>query len=433
MTLSALRPAPKFALPQASIGLLALTLFMGTAAKVVLSPLQELVSTELGMSDNEIGLVQGLALAVPLALLSVPLGRLVDATNRVRLLIGMALVCALGSAITAFAHSFGMIFAARMLVGTSVAGAVTAAVSLASDMSDPGSRGRTMMLLGLGQACGAAATFALVGTLIGWLPHVLPDWTARSQIAPWRLVQLTFAAAMLVAALALVALREPARHEAGAAGGGVRAALKELWNYRRLMVPMLVGMSTIGMADAAASIWAVPVLTRVFHQQPADFGNWMSLAFLLSGIVGTAIGGYLSDFGQRLAGRGGILLGAVVGAALSVPAALFPIMPDVVGFGAMFALLLTAGAVTGIASTAAVAVLVPNELRGISISIFNAFALLLSYGVAPSIVSLGAGLLGRDGDIVMPLTGVGLATSIVGVLAFTRAMRVAGRSSSARG
>ncbi|MYM92096.1 MFS transporter, partial [Rugamonas sp. FT82W] len=155
-----------------SISLLALTLFMGTAAKIVLSPLQEVVRVDLGMSDNQIGLVQGLALAIPLALLSIPLGRLVDSANRARLLTGMALACAAGSALTAVAHDFATIFVARMLVGASVSGAVIAAVSLASDLTDAGNRGRTIMLLGLGQAFGAAATFAVVGQLLGWLPGV---------------------------------------------------------------------------------------------------------------------------------------------------------------------------------------------------------------------------------------------------------------------
>ncbi|GGY30388.1 MFS transporter [Pseudoduganella albidiflava] len=428
MQATALPRRPAVNLTHVSIGLLALTLFMGTAAKVVLSPLQELVRADLRITDNEIGLIQGLALAIPLALLSVPLGRLVDSTNRSRLLVVAALACAAGSALTAFAHGFAMMFAARMLVGASVAAAVTAAVSLAADLSDAGTRGRTLMLLGLGQACGAAATFALVGVLLGWLPGVLPGAAQDAGLTPWRLVQLSFAAVMALAGLALLALREPPRREAGTAGAGdVRAALRELWTYRRLMIPMVVGMTTIGMADAAASIWAVPVLTRVFHQAPADFGGWMSAVLLGSGIVGTAIGGYLADIGQRARGRSGILLGTVAGAALSIPAAFFPVMPSATAFAALFALLLTAGAITGIASTAAVAVLVPNELRGMSISLINAVALLMSYGVAPSIVSVSAGLLGAPDDIAVPLAVVGVVTSVCGTLAFLLAMRVAGR------
>lgn len=415
-------------LAKVSISLLALTLFMGTAAKIVLSPLQELVRGDLGISDNQIGLVQGLALAIPLTLLSIPLGRLVDSANRARLLIGMALACAAGSALTAVAQDFTTIFIARMLVGASVSGAVIAAISLASDLTDAGNRGRTMMLLGLGQAFGSAATFAIVGVLLGWLPTVLGPG-----MAPWRAVQLSFAAVMLGAALLLLMLAEPARRETGGANGGnVGAALRELWAYRRLMIPLLVGMMTIGMADAAASIWAVPVLTRVFHQQPADFGGWMSLVFLFSGIAGTAMGGFLADFGQRLAGHGGILLGTVIGAALSVPAAFFPLMPGVTAFAALFTLLLTAGAIASIASTAAIAVLVPNELRGISISLFSAIALLMSYGVAPSLVSLGAQTMGLGAEIALPLTMVGVATSVIGLCAFGMAMRVARAQGLAR-
>lgn len=407
-----------------SISLLALALFMGTAAKVVLSPLQELVRGDLGISDNQIGLLQGLALAIPMTLLSIPLGRLVDSTNRARLLVGMALACAAGSALTAFAQSFPVMFAARMLVGASVSGAVIAAVSIASDLTDTRLRGRAMMLLGLGQAFGSAATFVVVGALLGWLPSVLP--AASHGLAPWRVVQLSFAVVTFGTALMLLMLSEPARCETGAAKGrNVRAALGELWTYRKLMVPMLVGMMTIGMADAAATIWAVPVITRVFGQQPADFGGWMSLVFLLSGIAGTAAGGYLADFGQKMVGRGGILLGAAIGAALSVPAAFFPVMPTLLSFAILFALLLTAGAMTGIASTAAIAVLVPNELRGVTISIFSAIALLVSFGIAPSLVSVGAQAMGWGSAIEVPLAIVGVSTSVIGTVAFLMAMRAA--------
>ncbi|MYM91647.1 MFS transporter, partial [Rugamonas sp. FT82W] len=252
-------------------------------------------------------------------------------------------------------------------------------------------------------------------------------------LAPWRAVQLSFAAVMLGAAILLLTLAEPARRETGGASGGdVRAALKELWSYRRLMLPLLVGMMTIGMADAAASIWAVPVLTRVFHLQPADFGAWMSVVFLFSGIAGTALGGLLADFGQRIVGHGGILLGTLIGAALSVPAALFPLMPGVASFAVMFTLLLTAGAIASIASTAAIAVLVPNELRGITVSIFTSAALLMSFGVAPSLVSLGAQAMGLGADIGVPLAIVGVATSVTGLLAFAAAMRIARSQAAAR-
>lgn len=151
----------------------------------------------------------------------------------------------------------------------------------------------------------------------------------------------------------------------------------------------------------------------------------MSVVFLFSGIAGTAAGGFLADFGQRIAGNGGILLGTVIGAALSIPAALFPLMPGVSTFAIMLTLLLTAGAITSIASTAAIAVLVPNELRGITVSIFSSTALLMSFGVAPSLVSLGAQAMGLGAQVGAPLAVVGGATSVAGLVAFVTAFRVA--------
>ena len=416
----------KARLAKVSIGLIALSLFVGTAAKAVLSPMQELVSANLGISDNQMGLIQGLALAIPLALISIPLGRLIDRANRARLLAIMALSCAVGSALTAFAHDFAFMFAARMLVGASVAGAAIAAISLAADLSDASSRGRVMMLLGLGQVLGSAVIFSVAGVLLERLPVLLQAAFPAATMAPWRQVQLLCAAVMLLAALLLFLLREPPRREVGnAAGRNLREAMKELWAYRRLMLPLLVGMMSIGMADAAANIWAVPVLTRSFHQQPADFGAWMSMVFLVSGIAGTALGGMLSDFGQKLIGHGGIMLGSVIGAALSIPAALFPVMSSVPGFGALFFLLLLSGACAGVASTAAISVLVPNELRGICMSSFSSVALLMSFGVAPSLVTLAAQVMGVGADIGKPLAVIGVTTSVIGTLAFLLAMRVA--------
>jgi len=171
-------------------------------------------------------------------------------------------------------------------------------------------------------------------------------------------------------------------------------------------------------------IWAVPVLTRDFHQTPADFGTWMGLVNLGANIAGAVIGGLVADLGQRRRGRAGVLLGAVIGAALSVPAALFCVMPSVAGFAAMLAVLLCAGACVNIAATSAIAVILPNELRGICFSMLVAVIGIAAFGIAPLLVSLGAQALGREGHIAAPLAAVGVLTSLAAVAAFVQAMRV---------
>jgi MFS family permease len=409
-----------------SIGLVTLALFTGTAARVALSPIQELVKTDLHMTDNQIALLQGFAVALPLALVSIPIGSLVDRSHRKTLLTGLALLCAAGSALSAFAMDFATMFTARMLVGIAIAGAIPAAISMASDLSSTGVRGRAMSTLALGQVLGSAATYAVVGVLLSALPELFSERLGITSLAPWRLVQLVFALVMTLLGFMLLALHEPARQESGRAqGGDMRAALRELWDYRRLLIPLVIGVTTIGMADAAASIWAVPVLTRSFHLEPVDFGSWMGLVMLISGLGGVVAGGLLADYGQRLAGRGGILLGAAVAAGLSIPAAFFPVMGGVFGFATLFAVLLGAGACAGIVSTSAVAVLLPNELRGLCSSVLSAVGTVVAFGLAPSLVSVAAQLTGHGDDIRWPLAAVGAATSAIGLLAFLYSMRVA--------
>ena len=418
--------APRGASRNAAIGLITLAVFSGTAARYAISPLQELVGADLQLGDNQIALLQGMAIALPTALISIPLGRLVDRTNRARLLVVLALLCAAGSLMTALAHSFASAFVARMLVGAAVVAAQPAALSLVADLTEPAERGRMITLTSLGQALGGTMAYILAGKLLAWLPGALPAGAPWSGLAPWRLVQLLFAAVVLLPPAALCFMREPARRE-GSAGASARlgTALRALWGYRRFLLPLTAGMVTVGMADAAAAIWAVPVLTRTFHQSPVDFGTWLGFLNLGAGMLGAVIGGVAADLGQRRRGQAGAVLGAVLGAALSIPAALFPVMPDVAWFAVLLGALLTAGACVNIAATSAIMVIVPNQLRGVCMSLVVAVIGMTAYGIAPLLVSLSAQAFASGADLAAPLSWVGAITSVLATVAFLRAMRSA--------
>src|SRR5512139_1580612 len=89
-----------------SLTLLALSLASSASLMTVFSPMQELAKADLRFSDLQLSLVQGLAVSIPIALLSLPIGRLVDRGNRARLLIALLVVSIAGTLLTAFAHSF---------------------------------------------------------------------------------------------------------------------------------------------------------------------------------------------------------------------------------------------------------------------------------------------------------------------------------------
>jgi MFS family permease len=396
----------------------ALTAMMaaGAAMRLVFSPVQDLAKAQLHLTDVQLGLVQGLAASLPVAALSLPLGRVTDRSNRVRLLAMLTLLSVAGTVLTALAPGFATLFAARMLAGVGGTCALPVAISIVADLAVPERRGRALLFIQVGQMVGAAAAFALGGGLLVVMAGLLP-------IAPWRGVHIAFAVFALAAVVPLAFVREPVRGELEeGASTPLRAAFAELWRRRALIVPLYLGQLTVVMADSAAGIWAAPVLDRDFHTPPAQFATWMGLLLLGSGIFGAVLGGLSADAGSRGRLPGGMLFGAAVAAAVSIPAALFPIAPDVATFGFALGVLLICGSVTSTVTATVIAVHVPNEVRGLCLGLFIVIGALGGLGVAPTLVPLiGAAFAG--GRIAPALAAVTAGTSMIALVGFLVAAR----------
>lgn len=416
------RPGLRTALLPLSI--LALAMASGFTMMNSFSMVQEGAKAELGLSDAVLGLIQGASAAVPLVLFSIPIGILVDRRNRVRLLIALALIWTFGTLLTALASQASILFAARMLTGIGTTGALTAALSLTADHCTAEDRGGALLIVTLGKCAGQAGAFALTGWLLGaFMAQGLP---AFGGMAPWRSTHIALAAISFALVLPLLALREPARQEVEAGPDApFRIVAGELWARRGFLIPLFVGQTTVVMADAAAGIWAAPVLTRSYGLQPAEFAGWMGSIVLVTGFAGSILGGVAANMGQRTGRRGGILIGAVAAAAFGIPAALFPIMPSVPGFAALLGLLILCGTITGLITSVALTVLIPNELRGLCVGAFIAIAGLIGFGLAPSLVTLVSTMLGGEAQLGMALAIVGTAVSAISLGAFAMAMRKA--------
>jgi len=403
--------------------ILALAMASGFTMMGSFSTVQEAAKAEMGLSDYALSLVQGLSAAIPMVLLSIPIGIAVDRWNRVRMLVALAGIWTLGTLLTAWASGVAMLFVARMLAAIGTTGALTAALSLSADYCVPALRGRATLTVTLGKMLGTAAGFALVGWLLGQiLGGVAPAWMGSG--APWRGTHLALAVVSFAAILPMLLLREPERHESTAGPDApLRELALELWARRQFLMPLFAGQVAVVMADAAAGIWAAPVLSRRFGLEPQDFAGWMGLLLLGSGLCGALLGGFAADWGYRSERRGGLLVGAIMAAAISIPAALFPVAETVPLFAFALGVLIFAGTITGLIVSVALTVLVPNELRGLCIGAFIAVAGLIGFGAAPTLVAAVSSLLGGEGHLADALAIVGVSVSLVAFFAFRMAMR----------
>jgi MFS family permease len=408
--------------------LLALILFGGAVLRTVFSPLQEAAKLDLRLTDFHISLVQGLATGAPVALASIPLAWVIDHGRRVRLLILLLAACVVGTFWTAFAGGFTSLFMARMLSALGATCSIAVVISLTADLCAPERRGRAVVVIGLGAYAGTAAAFAIGGLLFARLGAHPLAWLGG--ISPWRGTHLLIGlfGALLLAPLFF--LREPDRHEVEVKDAAFGPTLRALWAKRRFLTPLFVGQIGVTMADAAAVIWATPVLIRGYHQQLSQFSAWVGGIIFIGSVFGSVLGGFGADFGHKSGRRGGLLFAAVISTAIGIPAAFFPIMPTVPGFAAMFFLLVLSGTMTSVVATTAIAVLIPNEERGACLAAFGVINSIIGASLAPTIVTLGSWAMGGEQHLAASLAMTGVVTALISMAGYIVAMRNAPRSAT---
>jgi MFS family permease len=403
------------------IMLLALILFGAAMMLAVFGPLQEAAKTDMKLSDFSVSLIQGLMTGAPAAIVAVPISWLIDHGARVRLLTCLIALCVAGALWTAFAGGFVTLSAARMLEAVGAGCAVAVIISLSADLVAPDHRGRAIVLLGLGTAAGGAAAFVIGGALL----HDLAAHPAAilGSLAPWRATHLVVGTVGAILLFPLFFLREPLRHEVEETQASLGVAFHALWAKRRFLIPLFTGQLAVGMADTAAGIWAAPVLIRDFHLQPFQFAGWVGGVIFIGGVAGSALGGLAADWGQKTGRRGGLLIPAVAATLVGVPAALFPVMHNLLGFQVLFTLLLFSGMVTAVVSSTAVTVLIPNEERGACMAAFGVISSLVGKSLAPLIVTLGSAAMGGERHLGAALAATGVATGVLSFLGYVMAMR----------
>lgn len=403
------RSTPVHAAHVLQLLLLALAMATSNYARTALGPLQESVRLALGLSDNQVALLQGPAITWPVVFAAIPLGLLVDRHSRARVLAVFVAVVLLGTVATAFAGSFTMLLAARCVVGIAAAAVPIAALSLVADWYAPEWRGRAKIVTSIGELAGASAVFALGGILLARLGSVADAWQTT---------MLWLAGPLVLIAFAMLALQEPGRGEARRSNSSTRGTLAEVWQYRSVIAPLLTGKIMVGTAYSAVVTWTVPALTRTFDLTPDRTGSIMGMVLLVSGIAGPIAGGALADFCHRTGGPQRTMTVLSGLALLSIPAGVFVMLPSVSAASALLVLFLTLISVIGITEMTLTTIVIPNELRGLCLSILIAAGLVFGVGLAPLAVSLLSGVLGGPAMIGKALAIICVATGVLGAISF---------------
>jgi MFS family permease len=193
-------------------------------------------------------------------------------------------------------------------------------------------------------------------------------------------------------------------------------AVKELWLYRGILLPLLAVLAVAEIALGGVVIWAAPALGRVFGIPLAHIDAAMAVGLLISGIAGPIAGGAVADLCQKTGGprRTMRVLGGL--GALCVPTSLFAMMPGFASATACLVAFITILTAIVVMQTTLFTIVVPNELRGLCMGVVVATSVLVGTGIAPPVVSLISDGLGGSGSIGLALTFVCVSMTAMGAL-----------------
>ncbi len=253
--------------------------------RLIFSVLQEPIKQELGLTDLQMGILNGLAFAVFYTAIGLPIAWAADRFNRVNII---SLSLAIWSAFTAasgLALNFWHMFAARLGVGFGEAGCTPPSHSLISDYYRAPERARAIAIYSLGIPVGG-----LVGLIAG-------GWVVEN--IGWR--QAFFIVGLpglIVAILAKLIIREPKR---GAFDRVEKTdpvpfleVFRALTNNRTFWMFSIAGSLT-SLGGYALNAWMVPHFLRTFDMSYAEVGFKFGMVGLVPTAVGTFLGGWLAD------------------------------------------------------------------------------------------------------------------------------------------
>lgn len=368
------------------VAILIATAILSYTDRQVLSLLVDPIRADLGISDTQISLLLGTAFAVVYGIAGIPLGYLADRTSRRNLIFGGVVVWSLGTLACGFSHSFGELFAARIVVGLGEAVLSPAAISLISDYFPPSRRGTAVGCFLSGIAMGIGASILIGGGVLRFVETGALAGTPLASQQPWRLVLLVIGAPGLLWALAILAIREPVRRmTAGPAEPGNAAAAN--W---ALVIPIYLVVAIASLVDNAVGAWAPTLLIRDFARNPAQVGMVLGLLLTAGFGGGVLAGGWLADRAGASGGWSRKLGVCLISSLLILPVSLLINAGQynvvMVSVPLYFAL---SGSVTALGFSAILDV-VPNRSRGLAMAISFFLNVALGAGLGPTAVAVAS-------------------------------------------
>jgi len=290
-------PYPSPAVGWYAVFVLLLMFMLSFTDRQIIALMAEPLQKDLGLTDVQLGLLQGFAFGLLYVFAGQFLGWATDRLSRRMLILGGVLVWSLSCVLSGLARGFTGLFAARLGVGV---GEATLGPGAASMLSDLFPRDKLTLALGvftLGANLGIALSFTLGGVIVGLLAgsggyHVPLLGTLQA----WQLTFILVGLPGLVLGWLLLTLPEPVRRGRLSDGGQFLKPLLALLARRpKLFACHFLGFSLNSVLGFAMLGWAPALLGRRYGWAPTEIGPAVGMVVGVCGISGSVSAGFIAD------------------------------------------------------------------------------------------------------------------------------------------
>ncbi|MEC7969792.1 MAG: MFS transporter [Pseudomonadota bacterium] len=269
-----------------AVGLLTVVYTFNFIDRQLLSILQESIKADLLLSDQQLGLLTGIAFAMFYVTAGIPIARWADRGNR-RNIVALAIgVWSFMTAISGLVQNYVQLLLARMGVGVGEAGGSPPAHSIISDIFPPERRASALAFYSMGVNIGILFGF-LAG---GWLNEIF-DWRTAFFVVG--------APGLIIALIVRYTLREPIRGLSEQRQVETQTVpfsnVLNLLMSRPAFKHMAFGAALNAFAGYSTSSWTASFMIRSHGMSTGELGTWLAMIMGFGGAVGVFAGGVIAE------------------------------------------------------------------------------------------------------------------------------------------
>ncbi len=265
----------------------------------IISLMVDPIRASLGISEVQVGLLQGFSFAIFFGLAGIPLGIAADRLPRRKLIFWGAIAWTIAASASGLARNFWQLLLSRVGVGVAEATLLPAGYSLIASVFPKSRLGLAVSIFASGSVIGGATATYLGALIIGNLPPEGITVPVVGVLEPWQAAFIIAAAPCFLLAPLIFTVPGGRKTIPASDTTGFGPAFAEIRKYSGFYLCHFTGFGLVSYCGYATTSWLPTYLIREYAMPVIEVGAWLGFFGIAFGLLGTITIGWLGDYWFR--------------------------------------------------------------------------------------------------------------------------------------